>query len=126
MAHERAAAPIVKFIKAFDEQDFELFAAVLHPDVVIHASRGPRHGIDEALGWARRIDTGELEQRIELDHIEMSEPRAVAMIRRQFWWQAHHELAREEQMAWLFELRNGLVVSWRPFDDRAEALAALA
>jgi hypothetical protein len=25
-------------------------------------------------------------------------------------------------MAWLFELRNGKVRSWRPFEDRAEAL----
>ena len=28
-------------------------------------------------------------------------------------------------MAWLFELRDGLIASWRPFDDRDEALAAL-
>jgi len=125
MAPEGAAASVLAFVKAFSDQDLESLAAVLDPKVVIHASRGPRHGIDEALGWARRVDTGELEQRIALEHIEVEGERAVAMIRRQWWWRAEDELAREDLMAWLFGLRDGLVVSWRPYDDRDEALAAL-
>ena len=28
-------------------------------------------------------------------------------------------------MAWVFELRAGRVLSWRPFEDRAEALRAV-
>jgi limonene-1,2-epoxide hydrolase len=115
------ATVVLTFIKAFNDQDLEAFASVLHPDVVIHASRGPRHGIDEALGWARRVESGELEQRIELEHIDAAEDRAVALIRRQWWWRGQDELAREDEMAWAFELRDGLVASWRPFDDRAAA-----
>ncbi len=115
----------VRFVNAFNARDLEALAVVLHPDVVIHASRGPRRGVNAALGWATRVDTGELEQRIALDHIEVGDGREVALIRRQWWWQDSDEMAREEEMAWLFELRDGLVVSWRPFEDRGEALAQM-
>ncbi len=121
MVRSDGAAAVLTFIKAFSDQDLESFASVLHPDVVIHSSRGPRHGIDEALAWARRVETGELEQRIELEHIDTDEDRALALIRRQWWWRGHGELAREDEMAWAFELRDGLVVSWRPFADRDAA-----
>jgi limonene-1,2-epoxide hydrolase len=117
------ATTTLAFVKAFSDQDLDALAAYLHPDVVIHSSRGPRHGIDEALEWARRVESGELEQRIELEHIELAGDRAVAFIRRQWWWRDEDELAREDEMTWLFELRDGKVVSWRAFDDRAEALA---
>ena len=30
--------------------------------------------------------------------------------------------SREDEMAWVFELREGKIRSWCPFDDRAEAL----
>jgi limonene-1,2-epoxide hydrolase len=125
---ERAhgAASVLAFIKAFNRQDLEALAKVLHPEVVIHASRAPKHGIDEALAWARRVETGDLEQWVELDHIDVESDRALALIRRQWWWRGQDELAREDEMAWAFELRDGLVVSWRPFDDRAEALATIS
>jgi limonene-1,2-epoxide hydrolase len=120
-----AAAPVLDFIKAFNRQDLEALAKVLHPEVVIHASRAPRHGIDEALAWARRVETGDLEQWVELEHIDAEGERALALIRRQWWWRGQDELAREDEMAWAFELRDGLVVSWRPFDDREAAIAEL-
>ena len=116
---------VLAFINAFNRQDLEALAKVLHPEVVIHASRGPRRGIDDALGWARRVETGDLEQWVELDHIDVDGDRAVALIRRQWWWRGQDELAREDEMAWAFELRDGLVVSWRPFDDREAAKATL-
>jgi hypothetical protein len=116
----------VRFINAFNAQDLEALGEILHPEVVIHASRGPRRGVEAALAWATRVETGELEQRIALDHIEAAETREVALIRREWRWQGTGELARDDEMAWLFELRDGLVSSWRPFDDRAEALAELA
>lgn len=125
MAPDGASA-VLTFVKSFNDQDLESLASVLHPDVVIHASRGPRHGVEEALAWARRVETGELEQRIELEHIDVADDRAVALIRRQWWWGEQDELAREDEMAWAFELRDGLVVTWRPFDDREAARATLA
>ena len=33
-------------------------------------------------------------------------------------------LAGEDEMAWVFELRDGAIRSWRPYEDRAEALRA--
>ncbi len=125
MGPEAPAALAVRFINAFNAQDLEALAEVLHPDVVIHASRGARHGIREALAWARRVETGELEQRVELEHVEIKDEREVAFIRRQWWWETEEEMAREDEMAWLFDLRDGRIASWRAFDDRADALAEL-
>jgi limonene-1,2-epoxide hydrolase len=124
MGPEAPAATVLAFVKAFSDQDLDALAAILDPDVVIHSSRGPRHGIEAALGWARRIDSGELEQRIELERILVEGDRAVALVRRQWWWREEDELAREDQMSWLFELRDGKVASWRSYGDRGEALAA--
>jgi hypothetical protein len=126
MGPEAPAALALRFINAFNAQDLDALGEVLHPEVVIHASRGPRRGINAALAWATRVETGELEQRIAVDHIEVGEAREVALVRRQWLWQDSDELAREDEMAWLFELRDGLIASWRPFAERDEALAELA
>jgi limonene-1,2-epoxide hydrolase len=117
---------VLAFVRAFGRQDLEGLAEVLDPEVVIHSMKGTRYGLEEALAWARRIETGELEQRIEIDRIVCAGERAVALIRRQWWWRDDNELAREDEMAWLFDLRDGKVRSWRPFHDRATALAELA
>jgi limonene-1,2-epoxide hydrolase len=120
------AATVLAFIRAFGRQDLEALAKLLDRDVVIHSVKGTRRGLEEALCWARRVETGDLEQRIEVDRIELDGERAVALIRRQWWWREDNELAREDEVAWLFELRDGKVRTWRPFEDRAEALAHLA
>jgi limonene-1,2-epoxide hydrolase len=116
---------VLAFIRAFGRQDLDGLARVLDPEVVIHSVKGTRHGLEEALAWARRVETGELTQRIEIDRIACAGERAVALIRRQWWWQNENKLAREDEVAWLFELRDGRIRSWRPFDDRAAALAQL-
>ena len=123
MGREGAAAAVLAFINAFNDQDLEALAATLDPDVRIHAARGLRTGIDEALAWATRIETGELEQRIEVDGIRDQGDRTIALVRRQWWWRETEELAREDEMAWAFEVRDGKVSSWRPFEDRAAAFA---
>jgi limonene-1,2-epoxide hydrolase len=120
-----APAAVLKFVNAFNAEDIEALGEVLDPEVVIHSARGALHGIDEALAWARRVPEGELHQRIELDSIRVDGVRVVAMVRKQWWWGQTNELAREDEMAWAFELRDGKVRSWRPVEDRAEALASL-
>ena len=120
MAPEGAAV-VLEFINAFNDEDLERFAAVLDPEVVIHSARGPRRGIDDAVRWATRVESGELEQRIELDSIKADGDRAVALVRKQWWWRRSEELAREDEMAWVFELRDGKVADWRPVEDRAQA-----
>lgn len=121
-----SAAAVLEFINAFNDEDLERFAAALDPDVVIHSARGIRRGVDDAVRWATRLESGELEQRIELDSIRADGDRAVALVRKQWWWRHSEELAREDEMAWVFELRDGRIRSWRPVEDRATALAAAA
>ncbi len=111
-----APAAVIEFINAFNAEDLERLGEVLDPDVVIHSARGAKRGIDEALAWARRVPEGELHQRIELDSIEVEGDHAVALVRKQWWWHDSAELAREDEMAWVFELHDGKVRSWRPQD----------
>ena len=105
------AAAVLAFIHAFNDQDLDRLATVLDPEVVIHSSRGPRRGISEALGWATRVETGELEQRIEVDGLRPAEDSMVALVRRQWRWRDSGELAREDEVAWLFELSDGRISS---------------
>ncbi len=113
------------FIEAFNGRDIDGFAATLHPEVEIHASRGLRTGIASAREWATRAPGG-VQQRIVLGEVEESGDRVLALITREWWWEEEdQELAGEDAMAWLFELRDGLISSWRPFDDRDDARAAL-
>ncbi len=65
----------------------------------------------------------ELEQLFE-DGTEGGGGRAVALIVRRWHWEEGGEPAGEDAMAWLFELRDRRVLSWRPYEDRAEALRA--
>ena len=44
--------------------------------------------------------------------------------RRVWHWDESGDAAGEDEMAWLFELRDHRVRSWRPYEDQAEALRA--
>jgi limonene-1,2-epoxide hydrolase len=114
------------FIDAFNEGDLDAFAMTLHPEVELHAGRGLRKGVDLARVWAERTPGG-LQQTILVEEIRERGDRVLALIDRVWSWDEEEEgtePARVEEMAWLFELRDGLISSWRPCDDRAEALAA--
>jgi ketosteroid isomerase-like protein len=117
--------PVREFIRAFNEGDLDAFAATLHPEVEIHAARGLRKGIDAARIWATRKPGG-VQQHIVLDELYEDYELAVALITRQWRWAEDGKLAKEEEAAWLFELRDGRVVSWRAFEDRADAAGAAA
>lgn len=118
--------PVREFIRAFNEQDLEAFVAVLDPEVEIHAGRGLRKGREAARVWATKSPGG-VQQTIELEQLyedgtEGGGGRAVALVRRHWHWAEDGSRAGEEEMAWAFELRDRRVLSWRPYDDRAEAL----
>jgi ketosteroid isomerase-like protein len=120
--------PIRRFIAAFNAGDLDEFVAVLDPEVEIHSGKGLRKGIEAARLWATRAPGG-VQQRIELDELyeegtESGAGTAVALIRRVWHWEEDGSRAGEEQMAWLFELREHRVRSWRPFEDRGEGLRA--
>jgi limonene-1,2-epoxide hydrolase len=120
--------PVREFIRAFNERDLDAFVAVLDPEVELHASRGLRKGPEAARVWATRAPGGaqqtiELEQLYE-DGTEGGGGRAVALIKRHWHWEEGDSPAGVDVMAWFFELHDHKVRSWRPFDDREEALRA--
>lgn len=118
--------PVREFIRAFNERDLDAFVAVLDQEVELHASRGLRKGREAARVWATRPPGG-VQQTIELEQLyedgtEGGGGRAVALIKRHWHWEEDESLAGVDVMAWFFELRDHRIRSWRPFDDRAEAL----
>jgi limonene-1,2-epoxide hydrolase len=117
--------PVREFIRAFNERDLDAFVAVLDPEVELHSMRGLRKGREAARVWATRAPGG-VQQTIELEQLYEDEAAgsgaAVALIRRRWRWDEDGGEAGVDEMAWAFELRDGLVLGWRPFDDRGEAL----
>ncbi len=120
--------PVREFIRAFNERDLDGFVAVLDPEVELHSMKGLRKGVEAARQWATRPPGG-VQQTIELEQLyeddtERGRGRAVALIVRRWEWAETGEPAGEDEMAWVFALRERRVLSWRPYDDRAEALRA--
>jgi hypothetical protein len=115
--------PVREFIRAFNERDLDAFVAVLDPEVELHSGRGLRKGREAARLWATR-EPGGVQQTIVLDELYEEPDRAVALITRSWHWAEDGSPAGVDEMAWLFELRERRVRSWRPFEDRSEALEA--
>jgi limonene-1,2-epoxide hydrolase len=120
--------PVRGFIRAFNERDLDAFVAVLDPGVELHSMKGLRKGKEAARSWATRAPGG-VQQTIELEQLyedgtEAGDGSAVALIRRVWHWDEDGSAAGEDEMAWLFELRDHRVRSWRPFEDRSAALRA--
>jgi len=119
----RGIDPVREFIRAFNERDLDAFVETLDPEVELHASRGLRKGRDAARVWATR-EPGGVQQTIVLDELYEEPDRAVALITREWHWDEDGSVAGAEEMAWLFELDGRQIRSWRPYEDRAEALSA--
>lgn len=115
--------PVREFIRAFNERDLDAFVEVLDPGVELHSGRGLRKGREAARLWATRAPGG-VQQTIELEELHEEGDEAVALIRRVWRWEENGEHASTDEMAWRFELRDRRIRSWRPYDDRAEALRA--
>jgi hypothetical protein len=121
-----APDPVREFIRAFNERDLDAFVEVLDPEVELHSMRGLRKGVEAARLWATRPPGG-VQQTIELEQLyedgtEGGGGTAVAIVNRRWVWEEDGSPAGVDEMAWAFELRNRRVLSWRPFEDRAEAL----
>lgn len=118
--------PVREFIRAFNERDLEAFIAVLDPEVELHSMKGLLKGTEAARQWATR-KRGGVQQTIVVEQLyeggtEGGGGRAVALIMRRWHWDQEGEFAGEDEMAWMFELHEHRIRSWRPFEDRAEAL----
>ena len=118
------AALIRRFYDAFNAQDLDGLLRTLHPDVELVTTRGPRFGHDGARAWATREPGGELEQRVVLEGVREQGERAVALIRRQWWWRDRDVFAEEEELAALFEFERDLIGRIVTSEDRAAALAS--
>jgi limonene-1,2-epoxide hydrolase len=116
--------PVREFIRAFNERDLDAFVEALDPEVELHSMRGLRKGREAARLWATRPPGG-VQQTIELEELHEDTDRAVALIRRVWRWDEDGSPAGEDEMAWFFELRGRRISSWRPYEDRAEALSKL-
>jgi len=116
--------PVREFIRAFNERDLEAFVSVLDPEVELHSMRGLRKGREAARLWATRAPGG-VQQTIEIEELHEEPDRAVALIRRVWRWDEDGSHASTDEMAWYFELRNRRIRSWRPYEDRSEALDKL-
>jgi ketosteroid isomerase-like protein len=120
--------PIRQFIRAFNERDLDAFVAVLDPEVELHSMKGLRKGRAAARLWATRPPGG-VQQTIELEQLyedgtESGGGSAAALIRRVWRWEEDGSPAGEDEMAWVFELRDHRIRSWRPFEDRVAGLHA--
>ena len=119
--------PVREFIRAFNERDLDAFIGVLDPEVELHSMKGLVKGAEGARRWATR-KRGGVQQTIELEELyeegtEGCGGRAVALIMRRWHWDDKDgEFAGEDEMAWIFELRDHRIRSWRPAEDRVEAL----
>ncbi|MGH2973661.1 MAG: nuclear transport factor 2 family protein [Solirubrobacterales bacterium] len=124
----RGIDPVREFIRAFNERDLDGFAAVLDPDIELHSMKGLRKGRDAARVWATRAPGG-VQQAVELEELFEDETeggggRALALIRRVWRWDEDGSHASTEEMAWLFELGDHGIRSWRPFESREAAWRA--
>jgi ketosteroid isomerase-like protein len=119
--------PVREFIRAFNERDLDAFVETLDPEVELHSMKGLKRGREAARHWATR-KRGGVQQTIELEELyeegtEGGSGRAVALIMRRWHWDDDEgEFAGEDEMAWVFDLRERRIRSWRPFEDRDEAL----
>ncbi len=119
----RGVDPVREFIRAFNERDLDAFVAVLDPEVELHSMRGLRKGREAARLWATRPPGG-VQQTIELEELYEDEGRALALIKRVWHWDEDGSAAGEDEMAWLFELSDHHIHSWRPFEERDAAWRA--
>jgi ketosteroid isomerase-like protein len=115
-------------LRAFNQRDLDALVAVLDPEVEVHAMKGLRKGPEAVRKWATRAPGG-VQQTIELDSLyedgtEGGGGTAVALVTRRWHWEEDGAEASAEELALVFELRNGKILSWRPFLDRTEAMRA--
>ena len=124
MSHD----PVREFIRAFNERDLDAFVSTLNSEVELHSGRGLRKGVEAARVWATRAPGG-VQQTIELEQLyeddtESGGGRALVLIKRVWRWEEDGSHASTDEMAWMFELHDHKIRSWRPFEDRELAWQA--
>ena len=113
------------FVEAFNGRDVERFASLLDPDVELHSMRGLVTGRAAAREWATRSPGG-VQQTIEIVGAAADGGTVLFEVDRVWHWAEDGTHASTDEIAWLFEVgEDGLITSWRPFEDRVKARQAL-
>jgi len=125
MNPDSSEAVVREFIRSFNERDIDALANTLDPEVELHSMKGLLKGIPAARKWATRAPGG-VQQTVVITGIEAIELKVLVRIRRDWHWDEDGTPAGSDEMAWFFMLRDGHIVTWRPFVNSAEAFAAFA
>jgi ketosteroid isomerase-like protein len=121
-----AAASVRTALEAFEGGDADALMRHVHPEVEVsdpeRAGAGPFRGRDQFRAWTQDwMETWD-EYEMALEALVTSAECVVALVR-------HRGRARgsgapvDQQGAQLYRVRDGLIAFWRPFTDRAQALA---
>jgi hypothetical protein len=112
-----------EFVSTFNRSELDAFVALLDPEVEIHGMRGTRKGRDEAREWATKTPGG-VQQTVLIQSCEQAGDRVLMNVKREWRWEEDNELAYVDELAWLFQLRETKVLSWKPFEDKEKARVA--
>jgi ketosteroid isomerase-like protein len=116
--------------RAFDALgagDVDDFAALLHPDVVIVGGRGPREGVAAARAWAQPgTDEWTTTELVPEEVRDLGDGRVLVLSRLVQRWTETGEVGDDAANAYLFTVRDGMIVHCLAnlSRDRAEAEAA--
>jgi ketosteroid isomerase-like protein len=110
----------LEFVRAFNEGDLDAFNSVLDPNIEIHSSRGVRAGRDAARAWATRAPGG-VQQTIEVTATSENETEVLLTVDRHWHWDVDGGHAATDELSWLLGTRDGMICSWRSFEDRQGA-----
>lgn len=112
-----------EFVSTFNRSELDEFVELLDPEVEIHGMKGLFKGRDQARKWATKTPGG-VQQTVLIEHFESTGSRVMIDVKREWRWEDGGELAFVDELSWIFEMKEGKVASWRPFQDRVEARSA--
>jgi hypothetical protein len=114
-----------EFVSTFNRSELDAFVELLDPEIEIRGMRGVKKGRDEARAWATKKPGG-VQQTVLIESCRQRNEQVLLEVKREWRWEEGNELAYVDELAWLFEMRNGQVLSWQPFEDKEGARAAFA
>ena len=112
-----------RFADAGNRRDVAAFLATLHPDVELHTGQEVLHGHD---GARRMVEHSydHLALEVELQQVFESGDTVVGLGAMRFRWKETGDVAEENQVGAVWQLRDGKVVRWELHPDPDDALRA--